>query len=52
MIMNFIAFIICMAAAIWQGCLGNIGFVIAESALALLNLPFAIKWIRDLFDKN
>lgn len=52
MIMNLIAFIICVAAAIYHGYLGNMGWVVIESALALLNLPFAIKWIRDLFDKN
>lgn len=47
MMINFIAVIICAAAAIWNGYLGNVGWVITESALALMNLPFAIVWLTN-----
>lgn len=50
MIMNFIGFVICIMAITWQGTLGNIGCVIILSGLALMNLPFAIKWLKDFLD--
>ena len=46
MMLNFITFIICTAAAIYQGYLGNIGWVLVESGFALMNLPYAIKWLK------
>lgn len=44
---NFIALVICFVAAIFQGTKGNIGWCITEIVLALCNLPFAIKWLKD-----
>ena len=45
---NFIAFIICVIAAIWQGIYGDLEWCLLEIALALLNLPYAIKWFKEL----
>lgn len=47
MMINFIGFIMCIMTTIWQGYLGNIGWVLIISGLALVNLPFAIKWLKD-----
>lgn len=48
--MNFIALVICIIAAIWQGYYGNVGFCLFEIGLALLNLPYSIKWFKELFE--
>ena len=47
---NFIALVVCTVAAIWQGFNGNLGFCLVEIVLALINLPYAIKWIKELFE--
>lgn len=47
--MNFIAFVICGAFAIWYGINCKVGMCIFEFALALINLPYAIKWMLELF---
>ena len=47
---NFIALNVCAVAAIWQGVNGHLGWCLIEIALALLNLPFSIKWIKELFE--
>lgn len=44
---NFIALGICFVAAIFQGTKENIGWCITEIVLALCNLPFAIKCLKD-----
>lgn len=49
-IMNFIAFVVCAVAAIWQGINGHLGWCLVEIALALINLPYSIKWIKELFE--
>ena len=49
-IMNFIAFVVCAIAAIWQGINGHLGWCLVETAFALLNLPYFIKWIKELFE--
>ena len=49
-IMNFIAFVVCAIAAIWQGINGHLGWCLVEIALALINLPYSIKWIKELFE--
>ena len=49
-IMNFIAFMVCAIAAIWQGINGHLGWCLVETAFALLNLPYSIKWIKELFE--
>lgn len=46
---NFIAVVICGAFAVWYGINDEVGYCILESALALMNLPFAILWIVNLF---
>lgn len=46
-IMNFLVFILCVMSAIWHGINGNTGWLLVECGLALMNLPFAIKWIKD-----
>ena len=47
--MNFIALVVCAVAAIWQGVNGNLGWCLVEIALALINLPLAIKWLKEYF---
>ena len=49
-IMNFIAFVVCAIAAIWQGINSHLGWCLVETAFALLNLPYSIKWIKELFE--
>ena len=48
--MNFIALVVCAIAAIWQGFNGNLGWCLVEIVLALINLPYSIKWIKELFE--
>lgn len=47
---NFIALVVCSVAAIWQGVNGNLGWCLVEVAFALLNLPFSIKWFKEVFE--
>ena len=47
--LNFIVFVICAVAAIWQGINGNSQICLIEIALALINLPFTIKWLKEYF---
>ena len=49
MSLNFITFVICTITAIWQGINGHLGFLLLNITFALLNLPFAIKWLIDYF---
>ena len=46
---NFIALVVCAVAAIWQSVNGNLGWCLVEIALALINLPYAIKWLKEYF---
>ena len=48
MLINFIAFVACVFAAIWQGVNGK--GCLEEIALALINLPYAIKWLEEYFE--
>ena len=48
--MNFIALVVCIIAAIWHGINGNLGWCLIEIVLVLMNLPFSIKWIKELFE--
>jgi hypothetical protein len=50
--MNFIALVICVIAAIWQGYCGDVKWCLIETMLALLNLPFCIKWLKEFFKKE
>lgn len=52
MLINFIAFIICTAFSILNGIDGKIGVCILEASLALLNLPYVIQYIMNLFNKD
>lgn len=48
MFINFIVFVVCAATAMWQGVNGNLGLLrLVEIALALINLPYAIKWLKE-----
>ena len=49
-IMNFLAFILCAMCAIWHGVNGNIVWLLVECGLAIANLPFAIKWIKEFMN--
>ena len=49
MLMNFIAFVVCAVAAIYQGVNGNLGSCLLDIALVLINLPYAIKWLKEFF---
>lgn len=44
--MNLIATIMCFIASIFSYIQGNYGLAITNSVLTLLNLPFAINWIK------
>ena len=46
---NFIAFVACAFAAIWKGVNGDLEWCLVEIALALMNLPYAIKWLKEYF---
>lgn len=45
--LNFFAMILCFMFAIFYAGTRDIGFCLLELGLALINLPFAIKWFRD-----
>lgn len=49
MFINFIAFVICMMCGILELYLGNVGLFFVEITLALINLPFAIEWVKKYF---
>ena len=49
MLMNFIAFVVCAVAAIYQVVNGNLGSCLLDIALALINLTYAIKWLKEFF---
>ena len=49
MFINFIAFVVCAIVGIWQIYLGNVGLFLVEITLALINLPLAIKWLKEYF---
>lgn len=46
--LNFIAMIVCITAAIVHAYQGNIGWLIVTVVMALCNLPFVIKWFKEL----
>lgn len=46
-IMNFIAFILCMSLAVFNGIEGKSALAALEVLMALANLPFAIKWLKS-----
>lgn len=48
--LNVIAVIVCMAAAIHKGIDGDVIWCIVEALLAAINLPFAIEWIKDIYN--
>ena len=50
-IMNFLAFILCAMCAIWHGVNRNIAWLLVECGFAIVNLPFAIKWIIEFMVK-
>lgn len=49
MFINFIAFIICAAFAIYYAIEDRVEVCIFEAVLALINLPFVINWLASLF---
>lgn len=49
MVLNFIALVLGIFAAIWQNYQGNVGYCLMNIAVAVINLPFAIKWIAEYF---
>ena len=49
-ITNFLVFILCVMCAIWHGVNGNIVWLLVECGLAIANLPFAIKWIKEFMN--
>ena len=50
MFINFTMFVACTFAAIWQGVNGNLRWCLVEIAFALMNLPYAIKWLKEYFE--
>ena len=49
--LNFIAVIFCSAGSIWMGYRCNVGWCLIEAAFAVVNIPFAVKWIMDGFKR-
>ena len=49
MFINFIAFVVCAIVGIWEIYLGDVGVFLVEIALALINLPLSIKWLKEYF---
>ena len=49
MFMNFIAFVVCVICGIRQIYLGHVGLFLVDIALALINLLFVIKWLKEYF---
>lgn len=49
MIINFIAFVGCVAFGIYQLLNKRFESFILEITIAILNLPFAIKWMTEFF---
>ena len=49
MFINFIAFVLCVICGMWNICLGHVESFLVEIALALINLPFSIKWLKEFF---
>lgn len=49
MILNFIAFVICVTLGICRLLDGDLGWFMIEITLAILNLPYAIKWLIEFF---
>ena len=47
---TFITLVVCVVTAIWQGFNDNLVFCLVEILLVLINLPYAIKWIKELFE--
>lgn len=45
--LNFIAFIMCITGGLFQLSNNNIGLCLMEFMLALINLPFCIKWLKE-----
>ena len=45
---NFIVFIFCTAMAIYDFYIGWVGWGLTQTAMALINLPFAIKWLMTM----
>jgi hypothetical protein len=49
---NFIVVVAAALMAIWQGCYRNdVAPCLIDIGAALINLPFAIKWLIDVFNK-
>lgn len=46
MIMNFIACVVCALCAIYWAIVGDVGMVLIELVLAMINLPYAIMWCQ------
>ena len=49
MFINYIAFVVCIIGGMWQIYLGHVGLFLVEIALALINLPYAIEWLKEYF---
>ena len=49
MYINFIAVIVCIMGAVYQIYLKNVGLCLIDIALALLNLPATIRWMKEYF---
>lgn len=49
MFINFIAFVVCVICGMWEIYLGNVELFLVEIALALINLPSTIKWLKEYF---
>ncbi len=51
--MQYVLMVLCLVLAIWDGFQGYVGRCLVQCGLALVNLPFALKWIKDYMnDEN
>ena len=42
---NFIVVVLAALVAVWQGCRNDLVACLVDIGVALINLPFAIKWL-------
>lgn len=51
-IINVFVFILCFTAFVLNLIAGRIGWSIAEAVLAILQLPFAIAWLKNKYQNH
>lgn len=47
--LNFIVVVLAALMAVWQGCRNDLAACLIDIGAAMINLPFAIKWLISVF---